>query len=207
MVFVLWVYEDQTSWAMMSFFWVWVPFLIHLIKFLFQLCTDYKNADYMDVVYHIPLVHPFRNAFLVYKLHKMRFGYNDFDYKNWPEVEAIQHEIAKSSLSENFFEAGPQSVQQLVIGFSTGRFSPSVIIGIMSSLFSLCWGASKAFFLERTEDETDPNPALSLVAFRIFPRKFVVLFNSLLHWRSGLHKSSLKMKLQQMITLSVNATR
>ena len=81
MVFVLWVYEDQTSWALMSFFWIWVPFLIHLMKFLFQLCTDCQNAEYMDVVYHIPFIHPFYNAYLIYKLHLMRFGYKDFDYK------------------------------------------------------------------------------------------------------------------------------
>ena len=38
MVLVLWVYEDQPSWAMMSLFWVWVPFLIHLMK-LFYSCA------------------------------------------------------------------------------------------------------------------------------------------------------------------------
>ena len=149
---------------------------------LYQLCTEPTEADFKDVLYHIPFVHPFRNGYLAFKLHKMRFGYDDFDSKNWSEVERKKKEVAKSSLSENFFEAGPQSVTQLVIGLSTGRFSPSVIIGILTSLFSLAWGASRAFFLERTEDETDPDPALFLVALVIFPLKLVVLTNSLIMW-------------------------
>ena len=36
--------------------------------------------------------------------------------------------------------------------------------------------------MERVLDENDPDPALVLVALRIFPRKFVVLFNSLFMW-------------------------
>ena len=179
---VLWFYEDHPAWAALTLFWIWVPFLIHLMKFFYQLYTDPRDGDFKDVLCHIPLVHPLYNGYLAYKLNKMRFGYKDFDFKKWPEVEAVQRDIAKAGLSENFFEAGPQSVQQLVIGCSTGRFSPSVIIGIVTSLLSLAWGASRAFFLERLEDEVDPDPALPLVAMWIFPLHLVVLTNSLFMW-------------------------
>ena len=109
-----------------------------------------------DVFTQIPFVRPLHNAYLAYKLYKMRFGYKDFEPKNWTEVEAIQREVTKTGLTENFFESGPQSVQQLVISFSTGRFSPSIVIGIVVSILSLTWGASRAYFMERTEDEADP---------------------------------------------------
>ena len=159
-----------------------VPLLLHLVKFFYQLYTDCDQADWKDVFNHIPFVRPLRNAYLAYKLHKMRFGYADFNPKNWAEVEAIQREVAKTGLTENYFESGPQSVQQLVISFSTGKFSASIVIGIVVSILSLSWGASRAFFMERTKDEADPDPALPMVATRIFPLKLVVLFNSPLMW-------------------------
>ena len=44
MVLILWMYEDQNSWAMMSFFWVWVPFLIHLMKLFYSRGPINRNA-------------------------------------------------------------------------------------------------------------------------------------------------------------------
>ena len=177
-VILYWFYEDHPYWAAMTLLWVVLPFSIHLGKFVFRLCTCEATCDDLkDVVFHIPFVRPLRNAYLAIKLSKLGYGGENTD---WAAVEEIQREVAKAGLTENYFESGPQSVQQLVISFSTGRFSPSVIIGIVVSIFSLAWGASRAYFLERTEDETDPDPALAMVALSIFPLKLVVLCNSLL---------------------------
>ena len=177
-----WLYEDHPYWAGLTMFWVMVPLLMHLVKFFYLLCTNCKEADWKEVFYHIPFIRPLRNAFLFYKLDKMRFGYPDFNPKHWKEVEAIQCEVARSGLTENFFESGPQSVQQLVISFSTGKFSATIIIGIVVSVLSLSWGASRAFFMERVPDESDPDPALGMVGLRIFPSKMVILGNSLFMW-------------------------
>ena len=143
-VFVVYLfYENHPYWAALTIFWVFVPFFMHLGKFFYQLCNcscacnstatctntctyncsctcEAGKADWKDVFNHIPFIRPLRNAYLACRLYKMRFGFEDFDPKNWPKVETIQREVAESGLSESFFEAGPQSTQQLVICFSTG---------------------------------------------------------------------------------------
>ena len=176
------LYEDHPYWAYLTLLWVVFPLLLHLVKYIFLLCTAYEKADILDVLYQFPLFRPVRNLYLAFKLYRMAFGTKTFDYKNWKDVEDIQREVAAAGLTESFYEAGPQSVQQLVIGFSTGRFPVSVIIGIVVSILSLGWGASRAFFLERVKDESDPDPSPSIVARDIFPKKLVVLFNSLFMW-------------------------
>ena len=69
-------------------------------------------------------------------------------------------------------------------------FSPSLASwGMMFSSSSaaapcaaLTWGASRAFFIERGQDEADPDPALLMVALRVFPLMLVVVINSMLNW-------------------------
>ena len=50
------------------------------------------------------------------------------------------------------------------------------------SIFSLAWGSSRAFFIERTKDEADPDPAVFMVALRVLPNMLVIAVDSMLMW-------------------------
>ena len=96
------------NWAWLTLMWIVVPFLIHLAKFLYHLLAKTGEADWKDLLLHIPFVLPLRNLRLAYRLYELRFGMSDFNTKDWAEVEAIQRQVSKDGLTESFFESGPQ---------------------------------------------------------------------------------------------------
>ena len=63
-----------------------------------------------------------------------------------------------------------------------GHFPPSIIVGVIVSVFSLAWGSSRAFLIERTRDEADPDPALNMVGMWVFPCMFLIAVNSMTMW-------------------------
>ena len=70
-----------------------------------------------------------------------------------------------------------QAVQQMTISLCTGHFPPEVLISTGISLLSLSWGASRAFFVERSPDQADPDPKLKLVLMRVFPLMLIEVVN------------------------------
>ena len=97
------------NWAVLTLVWIVVPFLLHLVKFLYHLLAKTGEASWRDLFLHIPFVLPFRNLYYAYLLHKLGFGSPNFESKNWAAVEAIQNEVARDGLSESYFESGPQA--------------------------------------------------------------------------------------------------
>ena len=97
------------NWAALTLVWIVVPFLLHLVKFLYHLLAKTGEASWRDLFLHIPFVLPFRNLYYAYLLHKLGFGSPNFESKNWAAVEAIQNEVARDGLSESYFESGPQA--------------------------------------------------------------------------------------------------
>ena len=97
------------NWAALTLVWIIVPFLLHVIKFLYHLLAKTGKASWRDLFLHIPFVLPFRNLYYAYKLFKLGFGMPNFESKNWAAVEAIQKEVARDGLSESYFESGPQA--------------------------------------------------------------------------------------------------
>ena len=63
-----------------------------------------------------------------------------------------------------------------------GQLPPSIKVGIIVSVFSLAWGSSRAFFIERTVDEADPDPALNMVVLWVFPCMLLIAVNSMTMW-------------------------
>ena len=55
-------------------------------------------------------------------------------------------------------------------------------MGVIVSVFSLTWGSSRAFFIERTRDEADPDPALNMVVLWVFPCMLLIAVNSMIMW-------------------------
>ena len=97
------------NWAALTLVWIVVPFLLHLVKFLYHLLAKTGEASWRDLFLHIPFVLPIRNLYYAYLLHKLGFGKPNFESKNWAAVEAIQNEVARDGLSESYFESGPQA--------------------------------------------------------------------------------------------------
>ena len=102
------------NWAALTLMWILVPFVLHLVKFLYHLLAKTGEADWKDLLLHIPFVLPLRNLWLAYRLYELNFGMSTFDTKDWAEVEAIQKMVAKDGLSESFFESGPQASECLI---------------------------------------------------------------------------------------------
>ena len=73
-------------------------------------------------------------------------------------------------------------MQQTFISLCTGHFPKEIIISTVVSLLSLAWGASRAYFIERSLDVADPDPALPMVALRVFPMMLFIVVNSLANW-------------------------
>ena len=70
----------------------------------------------------------------------------------------------------------------MTISFCTGHFPPLIMLSTVISLLSLSWGASRAYFIERSQDKADPDPAFFMVLMRVFPLMLVVVLNSLVMW-------------------------
>ena len=70
----------------------------------------------------------------------------------------------------------------MTISLCTGHFPPMIMLSTAISLLSLSWGASRAYFIERSLDKADPDPALFMVLMRVFPLMLVVVVNSLAMW-------------------------
>ena len=76
-------------------------------------------------------------------------------------------------------ESGPQSVLQLKIVMCTGSISTAQKISLPISILSLAWASSRAYFIQRDKDNSDPDPELKMVAMRIFPWMLIVVVHSL----------------------------
>ena len=95
------------NWAALTLVWIVVPFVLHLIKFLYHLLAKTGEASWRDLLLHIPFVLPIRNLYYAKLLFGMSFGIEEgsfwvktlgmraFSSKDWSEVEKIQHEVAK----------------------------------------------------------------------------------------------------------------
>ena len=178
-------------WSSLTFLLMWNPVIIHAAKFFHKL---YKSSDkyhrrnfdlqkeLKSVWIHIPFLLIFKNLYNAIQLWKIDFGRENFDPKNSQKVEEIQHEAGSAGMWESFTEAGPQSILQMVIVFSTGKVSTGQKITIPSSILSLAWASARAFFIQRTEEDSDPDPELLTVLMRVFPWMLVIVFNSVLLW-------------------------
>ena len=182
--------NGHTNWAAATFYFMWNPFILHLLTFIKNIIKAWWEGDedfawqaeLKEVFLHLPFVVPIKNIYNAYRLFQMGFGTEQMDETFWEEVEKIQYEAGMIGMQESFMEAGPQSVVQLVIVFSTGRISTAQMVSIPLSIFSLAWASSRVFFILRKRDEADPDPKFKLVALRILPWELLIVANSIILW-------------------------
>ena len=183
--------SDHVLWSGVTFALMWNPFLVHLLAFLFKLCKSkcYPDSneefdarkELKQLIFFFPFLTPLKNIFYAWKLYSLRFGMHDFESKNAKEVETILHKAGSAGMYESFLESGPQCVVQLKIILSTGSISTAQKISLPISIFSLTWASSRAYFIQRDEDNSDPAPELKM-AMRIFPWMLIVVIHSITVW-------------------------
>ena len=192
---------DHWNWAVLTLSWMFAPFVIHMGKLAYcslfahidctnlgrqgdgeAICQIVNSYDtFRKVIFQIPFGVPLRNLYLFVRLVQIGYDTERFDPKDSKEVEDIYNEVGESGLYESFFEAGPQSVTQMVIVFCTGELSMTQVVSITASLTSLGWGASRAFFLSRKHGHIDPEPPLRMMRI-VFPLMIIVVTNNLIMW-------------------------
>ena len=187
-------YDLYTSghvlWAILTFSLMWNPFIIHLAAFVFYFFKHkfitkkefHVTSELKRVLFFFPYFTPIRNIYYAKKLYKLRFGMRDFQAKNAEEVERIQHQAGSAGMYESLLEAGPQCVVQLKIILSTGSISYAQMASLPVSIFSLAWASSRAYFIQRADDYSDPDPDVVLLTRNIFPWMLIVVVHSLTIW-------------------------
>jgi len=183
---------NHVQWGTLTLVWMGMPFVVKCILFIRWCWFLDKNSNAQDdsttkhelfkLFLHLPFLLPFRCLYLSWKLWKMGWGTNKFDHSKSKKVEDIQREAGEAGMYESYFEAGPQAVSQLVIVLSSGTITTTQIISITISILSLSWSASRAFFIQRSLKEADPDPNKLLVILRVFPWMLISVMTSLITW-------------------------
>ena len=160
--------EDNPLWACLTMVWMMMPFLVHTMFFLFKaatgrckICTsftEFMRQFYAEAGIHLPFVSSMHNIWRAKRLYDLKFGTEKFNFKDHKEAEKILDEAGRCSQAESNFEAGPQSVTQVVLKYflphckialqvvivlSTGQYSSSQIFSLCTSVLSLSWGAAR----------------------------------------------------------------
>ena len=188
--------EHHPKWAAVTLFWMFMPLIIHLVKFVFNSTVAWRlpgntlpittimnqPEELTELFFQLPLLLPLRNCYYTWKLYRLGFDQENFKAENSVEVEHIYEVVGLTSLYESYFEAGPQAVTQIIIVLIEGRFSWTQRVSVGLSLVSLSWGASRAYFIQRPEGDKDPDPKSRMVILRVFPYMVAMVLNSLAMW-------------------------
>ena len=88
-------YDDDLDnyhpkWAGLTLSWMFAPFTIHVGKFFYRIvikrgvnwCEELK-----ELIIHFPFALPVRNVVLVWRLYRLRFGFDNFNATNWVKVK------------------------------------------------------------------------------------------------------------------------
>jgi len=184
--------DDHPLWAALTMTWMFTPFVMHALAFLFKIsqsmwktrttdnltilqrtgyttCKELAGDFYSEAATHLPFVLPIHNLWRAKKLNDINYGKRTFRMKDSAEVEKIFSDAGKGSAAESTYEAGPQSVTQVLIVLSTGQYTKTQIISVITSVLSLSWGAARSFLIMRTADKADPDPDFTTVIIHIWP--------------------------------------
>ena len=115
---------DNPYWAGLTLSWMFMPFILHTIYFLFKKATgkcdsctsvtELMRQFYKEAGAHLPFVSSLHNVFRAKRLHELKFGTTEFKMRDHKEVEKLLAEAGRCSQGESNYEAGPQSVTQVL---------------------------------------------------------------------------------------------
>ena len=115
---------DNPLWACLTLVWTVMPFLVRTAIFLYKkaagkceacaTCTDLMVEFYEEAGVHLPFVSSLHNIWRARRLYQLKFGTAKFEMKDHKEVEKLLDEAGRTSQGEVNYEAGPQSVTQVL---------------------------------------------------------------------------------------------
>ena len=115
---------DNPRWACLTLTWTFMPFVVRLIFFLYKKATgkcrtcatftEEMSEFYNEAGCHLPFVSSLHNIWRAWRLHRLKWGTKDFKMEDHKEVEKLLDEAGRCSQGESNYEAGPQSVTQVV---------------------------------------------------------------------------------------------
>ena len=115
---------DNPRWACLTLVWTVMPFLVRTAFFLYKkatgqcaacaTCTELMVEFYNDAGVHLPFVSSLHNIWRARRLYQLKFGTAKFEMKDHKEVEKLLYQAGRTSEGESNYEAGPQSVTQVI---------------------------------------------------------------------------------------------
>ena len=125
---------DNPRWACLTLLWTIMPFLVRTGFFLLKRatgqckacanCTELMKDFYEEAGAHLPLISSLHNIWRAKRLRELKFGTKEFKMRDHKEVEKLLDEAGRCSQGESNYEAGPQSVTQVLCkkcSFLTGN--------------------------------------------------------------------------------------
>ena len=76
--------------------------------------TELTSQFYKEAGAHLPFVSSLHNVWRAKRLHELKFGTTEFKMRDHKEVEKLLAEAGRCSQGESNYEAGPQSVTQVL---------------------------------------------------------------------------------------------
>ena len=115
---------DNPRWACLTLTWTFMPFVVRLLFFLYnkafgkcRTCATFSeemSEFYEEVGVHLPFVSSLQNIWRAKRLYQLKWGTKDFKMKDHKEVEKLLDQAGRCSQGESNYEAGPQSVTQVI---------------------------------------------------------------------------------------------
>ena len=115
---------DNPRWACLTLVWTVMPFLVRTAFFLYKkatgqcgacaTCAELMLEFYVEAGVHLPFVSSLHNIWRARRLFQLKFGTAKFEMKDHKEVEKLLDEAGRTSQGEVNYEAGPQSVTQVI---------------------------------------------------------------------------------------------
>ena len=115
---------DNPRWAFLTLTWTVMPFLVRTAFFAYKKATgrgktcttwaELMREFYKEAGAHLPFVSSLHNLWRAKRLRELKFGTKEFKMRDHKEVEKLLDEAGRCSQGESNYEAGPQSVTQVL---------------------------------------------------------------------------------------------
>lgn len=92
--------EIHAAWAMLTIFWMFAPFLLHLTVIVSKRKDDWKTG-LKEAFQHFPLVVPVTNTFSTLELCKVEYA-DSMPVSSLTKIEKIKKEAGKLTQTESF---------------------------------------------------------------------------------------------------------
>ena len=170
--------HGHNNWGMASLLVIFIPFVMKLGMLTPELFKgNTKSRQLVSLAFAIPFVNPIKQLLLGVGLALL----DPCKKKNSKHIEDIKRDSSQHSFYESILEAGPQLLLQCHIVLSTGQISTPQAISMASSVFTLTLAASRGFYMQRTWEQSDPEPSLQAV-FWVFLAMLILVVTAISSW-------------------------